>query len=182
MRRHGPCLSALALAAALLGAAAAPVPADVLVRFAVPGAGCLDAASENHRLSGALGQSAVGRSASESYRLTAGFWSVPGASGPTAVEPPSASPFRRPEVHPNPAVAEAAVVFDLPRAGVVRVRVLDVGGRVVRTLARGWRERGRQTVRWDGRDEAGARAPAGLYWAEVGAGADRALTKFIRLR
>lgn len=183
MRRDGPFLCAAALAAALTALLVPPLSADVLTRFAVPGAGYLGLASEGHRLSGALGQSGIGRCTSESYALTAGFWCVPGVSGPTDAGPPGAAgAFRLFAVQPNPSAAGAAAVFDLPAARPVRVRVLDVGGRLVRTLAAGRREAGRHAVHWDGADDAGARAPAGLYWFEVTAGTDRAFTKCIRLR
>jgi hypothetical protein len=183
MRRDGFRPGAAAIAAVFLCAIVSPAHADVLTRFAVPGAGYLDATSGNYRLSGALGQSAIGRCASESYALTAGFWCVPGAPGSTAVGPPGLpGGFRLLGVHPNPAAVDAAVVFDLPAAAPVRVLVFDVGGRLVRTLAAGWRGSGRHAVRWDGRDDAGAPAAAGLYVIQVSTGADRAFTKSIRLR
>lgn len=179
--RSRPC--AAAIAAVLLCAMLSPARADLLSRFAVPGAGYLAAASGGYRLSGALGQSVIGRCASESYALTAGFWCVPGASGSTAVGPPGVpGSLRLLGVHPNPAAVDAAVVFDLPTAAPVRVLVFDVGGRLVRTLAAGRRGSGRHSVRWDGRDDAGAPAAAGLYVIQVSTGADRAFTKSIRLR
>jgi phosphatidylinositol-3-phosphatase len=49
-----------------------------------------------------------------------------------------------------------------PRPAHVEADIFDTGGRHVRAIARGIRE-GRIALEWDGRDEAGAPAPAGSY-------------------
>ena len=35
---------------------------------------------------------------------------------------------------------------------------------------------------WDGRDESGRRAPAGLYWVRLEAGPEAAVRRVVRLR
>lgn len=73
-------------------------------------------------------------------------------------------PWAATALHAAPNPFTAAVRFELPatisRAGVVRV--FDVHGRVVRTLAFA---RGERAVTWDGADDRGRPAGAGLYWA-----------------
>jgi hypothetical protein len=65
---------------------------------------------------------------------------------------------------PVPSRGPVATAFSLPEAGIVRLSVLDVAGRHVRTLIAGESYlAGRHDVRWDGRDDAGRFAPAGLY-------------------
>jgi hypothetical protein len=60
---------------------------------------------------------------------------------------------------------EARIVFTLARSEAGRLDVLDVSGRVIKTLAEGRFEAGREhTARWDGTDDSGARVPSGLYW------------------
>ena len=64
---------------------------------------------------------------------------------------------------PNPFRGEASIHFDVARRGTVAVEVFDLRGARVRTLASGEHEAGRYTLAWDGRDESGARTPAGVY-------------------
>lgn len=70
---------------------------------------------------------------------------------------------------PNPARGGAAVRFTLPAAGDATLAVHDVTGRTVRVLARGPHEAGPHLARWDGRDEDGRAAPAGLYFLRLAA-------------
>jgi flagellar hook assembly protein FlgD len=60
----------------------------------------------------------------------------------------------------------------LPRRSEVTVHVYDVGGRRVRALLAGSLEAGTHTVRWDGRDEDGARVAAGIYLIRARAGGE----------
>jgi len=83
----------------------------------------------------------------------------------------------------NPArVAGAQVLaFDLPEEGPVSVRVYDVTGALVTTLAEGPLAAGPHQVSWDGRDAAGRAVPAGLYLAAVSAGSRQGVLKLSRL-
>ncbi|MFI5370831.1 MAG: FlgD immunoglobulin-like domain containing protein [Candidatus Eisenbacteria bacterium] len=65
---------------------------------------------------------------------------------------------------PNPAVHDVHIAFMLPSAapGSVSLEVFDTAGRRVRKLD-GAFAAGRNEVVWDGRDERGSSAPAGLY-------------------
>jgi flagellar hook assembly protein FlgD len=75
---------------------------------------------------------------------------------------------------PNPARGAVSVAFELPAAGRARLELYDVRGRLVRTLVDGARAAGAQVARWDGRDAAGAPAPAGVYFLRLeAAGATR---------
>jgi len=64
---------------------------------------------------------------------------------------------------PNPFSRRAAIGFDLPRAGTVRLEVYDLAGRAVRTLADGFYPAGRHAVEWDGSGAGGRRLQAGVY-------------------
>jgi len=65
---------------------------------------------------------------------------------------------------PNPFSPETRIIFDLPSAGKVDLGIYSPDGRRVRTLISGERSAGRQEVTWDGRDDAGRAAPAGVYF------------------
>ena len=65
---------------------------------------------------------------------------------------------------PNPAHGESTTIpFALASAGHVRIRVLDLAGREVRTLMDEIASPGEQSVTWDGRNKRGEFVPTGLY-------------------
>ena len=71
-------------------------------------------------------------------------------------------------VRPNPFRTAADVEFTLGVAGPVDVRIYDVLGREVRSLARGERfEAGPQRLRWDGRGSDGGASGAGVYFVRL---------------
>jgi len=86
----------------------------------------------------------------------------------TAVTP-DVAPTSRPRPHlsvtPNPANPGTYIGYELPRASQVIMRMVDVRGRVVRTLVKGWRPAGAHRAFWDGRDDAGRAVASGVYLA-----------------
>ncbi len=80
----------------------------------------------------------------------------------------------------NPAIGGATLRYAMPSAGRVRVQLLDVNGRIVRTLLDASVAAGTYTARWDGRDAGGARSAAGMYFARLTAG-ERTITRRIVL-
>jgi len=82
--------------------------------------------------------------------------------GSTASAPPTVTALTG--VSPSPFAARTTVSFDLAAERAVRVRVLDVRGAVVRTLADGVRPAGRYRLDWDGRDGSGHALANGVYW------------------
>lgn len=83
---------------------------------------------------------------------------------------------------PNP--TQGACAFDvlLPEAAEVDVAILDVAGRVVRTLAPGILSAGRQKVAWDGLDRSGSAVAPGLYFASFRTPLGTAVTRVMRMR
>ena len=65
---------------------------------------------------------------------------------------------------PNPFRAGTAVRYELAAAARVELDVRDVGGRVVRVLARGTRAPGAHVAAWDGRNGDGMRVGSGVYF------------------
>jgi hypothetical protein len=73
--------------------------------------------------------------------------------------------FRLDAAAPNPSRGSAvAIRFGLARADQVDLRVFDVTGRMVKTLARGSFAAGPHTMTWDGTDDSGARTQPGIYF------------------
>jgi hypothetical protein len=71
---------------------------------------------------------------------------------------------------PNPCRDAVAIRCDLPFAGSAGVRIVDVGGRLVRDLQAGHLSPGPHTFVWDTRDTGDRRVPAGIYFADLHAG------------
>jgi hypothetical protein len=72
---------------------------------------------------------------------------------------------------PNPFNPTTTIHYELPAAGHVTLDVLDVRGRLVRTLVNGRVEAGRRAVLWEGRDDDGQRVASGVYFYRLRAGA-----------
>lgn len=64
----------------------------------------------------------------------------------------------------NPSRGNASISLRLSRPGTVRVRLYDVGGRLVRTLDQGTLQAGERVIRWDGKDDRGERVGSGVYF------------------
>jgi beta-glucanase (GH16 family) len=72
---------------------------------------------------------------------------------------------------PNPFNPSTTISYELPAAATVSLAVYDVAGKVVRTLVAAESvDAGRHEVTWNGRDDAGRAAPAGVYFCRLDAG------------
>jgi len=83
---------------------------------------------------------------------------------------------------PNPFSGSSRIRYDLPEPARVQLRIYDVSGRVMRTLADGWFPAGRQEAVWDGRDSGGRQAAAGIYFYRLEAGSFTAKRSLSLLR
>ena len=83
--------------------------------------------------------------------------------------------------NPNPFSTSTRVLLNVPRATQVSVQVLDVSGRLVRTLANAPYEAGAHVFEWDGRTDLGKQAPAGTYFYQVVADGEVRSQKTIRV-
>jgi len=85
-----------------------------------------------------------------------------------SVTPRGGLPTRLVSIGPNPFRASTEVAFTMAKAGRVDLEVFDVLGRQVRSIARSrWFEAGPQSLRWDGRDDGGREAMAGVYFLRM---------------
>jgi len=83
---------------------------------------------------------------------------------------------------PNPARNLASLVLELPQRGEARLELFDLSGRLVRTLASGELEAGSHAYLWDGRNDAGQSAGAGLYFARATAGGQTLTQKVMLMK
>ncbi len=82
---------------------------------------------------------------------------------------------------PNPFARRTSVRLAVPRAATGAVRVFDVQGKEVRTLAAGVFQPGERTIEWDGRDASGSLAAAGLYFVSAQVGGESARVRVARV-
>ncbi len=82
---------------------------------------------------------------------------------------------------PNPARGSIRLACTLPARRTVRLSLHDVQGRCVRVFAAYSLAGGAHEFAWDGRDERGEAAPAGLYLARLSDGAEASVRRVVRL-
>ena len=65
---------------------------------------------------------------------------------------------------PNPSHGATSLYYRIPNQQNIQITIHDLRGRLVRTLVDGSATDGEYTLQWDGKDNRGARAPAGVYF------------------
>jgi predicted outer membrane repeat protein len=110
-----------------------------------------------------------------------GAFGIAGAPSPVPDAVLGAGIVIEPNV-PNPFNPSTTLRFVLPEAGTVRVVVYDAAGRVVCRLLDEPRPAGAQALRWDGRDDRGRAAPAGVYLYRVMAQGGSAAGRMLLLK
>ncbi len=83
---------------------------------------------------------------------------------------------------PNPTRGSADISFVLVAPGHVDIQVYDVLGTAVRTLARGLKSVGPQSVSWNGRNDRGDRVDPGVYFVKLMSGDRVRSTKVVRIK
>lgn len=100
----------------------------------------------------------------------------------TAVPEPLPRSFALAQNEPNPFVTVTGIRFALPRTAHVRLAVYDLAGRTVAVLREGELPAGTHTAEWRGRDAAGRRVAAGVYFYRLEAGGYRAVRRLVFVR
>ena len=110
--------------------------------------------------------------------VTFGF--VPGAS--TDVGDGQRVPAQSMRAAPNPSPSGTTLQMTLERDAFITLAVYDVRGRRVRMLEQGVERAGELARVWDGRDDSGRAAGAGVYFARLDAGGRVVSRRVIRMR
>jgi hypothetical protein len=93
------------------------------------------------------------------------------------------APLRLEQNHPNPFNPTTSIEFRVPLGGEsVSLRIYDVAGKTVRTLANGVLDAGLHRRIWDGRDQDGSRVASGVYHYELRVGEHRASRRMLLLK
>jgi exonuclease III len=83
---------------------------------------------------------------------------------------------------PNPTTGGATLVLALPEAADAVVEVVDVTGRVVRTVVRGPLAQGAHEIAWDGADDRGEAVASGVYFCRARVSEWTAARKVVLMR
>jgi hypothetical protein len=104
---------------------------------------------------------------------------------------PRALSFGLGAISPNPLSLSGAsgragstvlIRYSLPATSKVVLRIFDVDGGLVRTLAHGAHEPGDYRAAWDGRDQNGRLLPSGIYFCRLKAAGDEDSRKMVVLK
>lgn len=90
--------------------------------------------------------------------------------------------FRMRAVAPNPFNPMTTITFSLAAAGRAQVDIIDLQGRLVRSLFAGELPAGERSLTWDGRDNAGRAVASGAYLARLMSGSEMATRKMVLAR
>lgn len=117
------------------------------------------------------------------YFDNVGVYSVYTISGVEGVsEVPAGARASVQRVYPNPFNPRTTVEFSVPRPGWASVRVYDLQGKAVATLAQEEMAAGVYRVRWDGRAEDGRELSSGVYFVSVESGRSRASARLTMIK
>lgn len=83
---------------------------------------------------------------------------------------------------PNPFNPSTVIRFDLAVETPVRLGIYSAAGQKVRELASGRMGKGRHTIAWDGRDDAGTPVSSGVYLFRLEAGGRSEAKRMLLLR
>jgi hypothetical protein len=72
--------------------------------------------------------------------------------------------------NPNPSRGQATIRYALPRPAQVSLKLYDITGRLIKTLASGHQAGGSYAAPWDGKDENGREASSGVYLYQLKTG------------
>jgi hypothetical protein len=100
---------------------------------------------------------------------------------PLAVEPAVARQLALSAPRPNPSRGETRLTLEMPAAGSADVRVFDAAGRRVRDLLVDRLGPGPHVIAWDGRNERGEPARAGVYFVRARVAGAQATRRVVRV-
>jgi hypothetical protein len=104
-------------------------------------------------------------------------------SGNVDVSPSRTTAFKLLPARPNPTRAETVIPFDLPSSATVDLEIFSLLGQRIRSLARSQEfSPGPNELLWDGRSDAGRKAPPGIYLVRLAVGRQSVVGRIVLLR
>ena len=84
--------------------------------------------------------------------------------------------------YPNPFNPATRINYSITKPGLVTLKIYNNIGHLVKTLVEEHQSKGAYSVEWDGRDESGGVAPAGLYLYCMQAGTTSSTQKMLLIK
>lgn len=108
-------------------------------------------------------------------------------SGPAGIEDDSDEyseeyRFNLHQNDPNPFSGKTSIIYEIPEKSFVSLKIYNIAGQVIKTIADGEKEAGRYMSVWDGCNEYGAKAPAGIYFYNLESSRNKITKKMILIR
>jgi hypothetical protein len=69
--------------------------------------------------------------------------------------------------YPNPFNPSTTIQYSVPKAGDVEARIIDIQGRLVRSLSKSYQQAGIHSLVWDSRGNSGTILASGTYFCQV---------------
>ncbi|GEM_PF-2956649 len=83
---------------------------------------------------------------------------------------------------PNPFNPSTTIEYVIPEPGAVQVRIVDVSGRIVKTLVNRYQSAGMYFIMWDGTNEYGEKAVSGFYFLQLVGNGQTAIRKILLMK
>ena len=84
--------------------------------------------------------------------------------------------------YPNPFNPETTIAFSLENASSVMLEIYNIKGQKVKTIANEYMDKGRHSIVWNGRDNAGRKVSSGVYLYRLRAGKEEFNSKMILMK
>lgn len=105
-----------------------------------------------------------------------------GVAGPEITPDGCSGRFALDNCRPNPSRGNTTISFSLPQSGPASLKIYNIQGRLVRTLASGNLRAGTHSIVWDGRDNAGRAVAGGMYLYRLISGAEAGTRKMLVIK
>ncbi len=92
------------------------------------------------------------------------------------------SAYRLSQSYPNPFNSFTTIEFDMPATEKIKMVILDIRGRVVRTLIDNEERFGYQAIQWDGKNNDGEDSSSGVYFYQIRSSNFNAVGKLLYLK
>ncbi|HTY09410.1 MAG TPA: T9SS type A sorting domain-containing protein, partial [Candidatus Edwardsbacteria bacterium] len=85
-------------------------------------------------------------------------------------------------LYPNPFAEQAVISYQVPAAGRVSLKVYNIAGQLVATLADGEQQPGYYAARWNGKTQGQYSAASGVYLVRLSYGDQTRTEKLVKVR
>lgn len=138
--------------------------------------------TDNTYSSGWIGAYVFDFAVSPAYLFIDDIFVINTSTGIEEPQPAISSGYELHQNYPNPFNPNTTISFDLPVSEIVQLNIYNNLGQKIRMLTNNQFTVGTHQVQWDGLDEFGQEAPAGVYYYQIQAGNFQATNKMLLIK